>query len=162
RRRDARRAAAPPALAAAGRERGEARRAAPPRGRRDRGADRADRRAHGDVRGRGQRAGAGGAARRRDRPGAGDAAPCRRAGRQGGVPAGARRRPDPLDRRAAGGGRAVRWRALVVEDEWVARNYLVELLQASGSAEVVAAVGGLDDAREVMGALALDVAFVDV
>src|SRR5262249_21579179 len=30
------------------------------------------------------------------------------------------------------------------------------------SAEVVAAVGGLDDAREVMGALALDVAFVDV
>jgi DNA-binding LytR/AlgR family response regulator len=56
----------------------------------------------------------------------------------------------------------VKWRALVVDDEWVARNYLVELLHASGDAEVVAAVGSLDDAREVVGAIALDVAFVDV
>ena len=53
-------------------------------------------------------------------------------------------------------------RALVVDDEWVARNYLVELLQASGSAEVVAAVDYLDVAREALDSLALDVAFVDV
>ncbi|MGE5186788.1 MAG: LytR/AlgR family response regulator transcription factor [Acidobacteriota bacterium] len=53
-------------------------------------------------------------------------------------------------------------RALVVEDEWVARNYLVELLQASGAAEVVAAVDHLDVAREALDSLALDVAFVDI
>ena len=37
-------------------------------------------------------------------------------------------------------------RALVVEDEWAARNYLVELLQAAG-AEVVGAVATAEDAR---------------
>jgi len=31
-------------------------------------------------------------------------------------------------------------RALVVEDEWPARNYLVELLESSGLAQVVGAV----------------------
>ena len=56
----------------------------------------------------------------------------------------------------------MRMRALVVEDEWVARNYLVELLEASGSAEVVAAVDHLDAAREVLRSLAVDIAFVDV
>lgn len=54
--------------------------------------------------------------------------------------------------------------ALVVEDEWPARNYLVELLQASGRAEVVAAVATLDEAQEALGpgGVAADVAFVDV
>jgi len=56
----------------------------------------------------------------------------------------------------------VNLRALVVEDEWIARNYLVELLQASGSADVLAAVGNVGDAREVLDSLALDVVFVDV
>ena len=53
-------------------------------------------------------------------------------------------------------------RALVVEDEWVARNYLVELLQGSDSAEVVAAVDRLDVAREALDSLAVDIAFVDI
>jgi len=41
-------------------------------------------------------------------------------------------------------------RALVVEDEWPARNYLVELLEASGLAEVSGAVGTLDEARQAL------------
>jgi len=57
-------------------------------------------------------------------------------------------------------------RALVVEDEWPARNYLVELLEASGLAEVVGAVGSLEEARQVLGAdppgVGVDVAFVDI
>lgn len=55
-------------------------------------------------------------------------------------------------------------RALVVEDEWPARNYLVELLQESGQAEVLAAVATLDEARQALGpdGVAVDVAFVDV
>ncbi len=55
-------------------------------------------------------------------------------------------------------------RALIVEDEWPARNYLVELLQGSGMAEVAAAVATLEDAREALrpGGIAVDVAFVDV
>ncbi len=55
-------------------------------------------------------------------------------------------------------------RALIVEDEWPARNYLVELLQASGQAEVVAAVATLEEARAALGpdGVAVDVAFVDV
>jgi two-component system, LytTR family, response regulator LytT len=54
--------------------------------------------------------------------------------------------------------------ALVVEDEWPARNYLVKLLQESEKAEVVAAVATLDEASEVLGpsGIAVDVAFVDV
>jgi DNA-binding LytR/AlgR family response regulator len=55
---------------------------------------------------------------------------------------------------------------LVVEDEWPARNYLVELLESSGLAEVVGAVGGVDEARQALGAQAptvdIDAAFVDV
>ena len=42
---------------------------------------------------------------------------------------------------------------LVVEDEWPARNYLVELLEGSGLAEVVGAVGTAGDA-DTAGALA--------
>jgi DNA-binding LytR/AlgR family response regulator len=55
-------------------------------------------------------------------------------------------------------------RALVVEDEWATRNYLVELLQASGETEIVGAVSRADDARQVLDAAegAIDVAFVDV
>lgn len=58
-------------------------------------------------------------------------------------------------------------RALVVEDEWPARNYLVELLETSGLAEVAGAVGSLEDARQALttgdeSGLGIDVAFVDV
>jgi DNA-binding LytR/AlgR family response regulator len=56
-------------------------------------------------------------------------------------------------------------RALVVEDEWPARNYLVELLESSGLAEVVGAVGGVEEARQALAAGAdasVDVAFIDI
>jgi DNA-binding LytR/AlgR family response regulator len=55
-------------------------------------------------------------------------------------------------------------RALVVEDEWAARNYLVELLEGSGAVEVVCAAANAEDARDVLEAResAIDVAFVDV
>ena len=56
-------------------------------------------------------------------------------------------------------------RALVVEDEWPARNYLVELLEASSLAIVVGAVGSLEEARQVLEhetGSGLDVVFVDV
>jgi two-component system response regulator LytT len=57
-------------------------------------------------------------------------------------------------------------RALVVEDEWPARNYLVELIESSGLAEVVGAVSGIEEARQALGRdppdVRVDVAFVDV
>src|ERR1700722_17587850 len=57
-------------------------------------------------------------------------------------------------------------RALVVEDEWPARNYLVELLESAGLAEVAGAVGTLDEGRQALAGdppnLAVDAAFVDV
>jgi two-component system, LytTR family, response regulator LytT len=56
-------------------------------------------------------------------------------------------------------------RALVVEDEWPARNYLVELIEGSGIAEVVGAVANADEAKQALAPpspLAVDVAFVDV
>jgi len=57
-------------------------------------------------------------------------------------------------------------RALVVEDEWPARNYLVELLESSGLAEVVGAVGGIEEAKQALTddppGVGIDVAFVDV
>jgi two-component system, LytTR family, response regulator LytT len=57
-------------------------------------------------------------------------------------------------------------RALVVEDEWPARNYLVELIESSGLAEVVGAVGGIEEARQALSGeasgMSLDVAFIDV
>lgn len=56
-------------------------------------------------------------------------------------------------------------RALVVEDEWPARNYLVELLEATHLAAVVGAVADVDAAREALSptsGLAVDVVFVDV
>jgi DNA-binding LytR/AlgR family response regulator len=56
-------------------------------------------------------------------------------------------------------------RVLVVEDEWPARNYLVELLETSGLAQVVGAVANVADAREALSAspgLAIEAVFVDV
>jgi two-component system response regulator LytT len=53
----------------------------------------------------------------------------------------------------------------VIEDEWVARNYLVELVESSHLAEVVGAVGNVEEAHHVLTAAtpgAIDVAFVDV
>jgi two-component system response regulator LytT len=59
-----------------------------------------------------------------------------------------------------------RLRALVVEDEWPARNYLVELLESSGLSEVVGAVGGVDEARQALATdsstLGVDVVFADI
>jgi DNA-binding LytR/AlgR family response regulator len=57
-------------------------------------------------------------------------------------------------------------RTLVVEDEWPARNYLVELLQASHLAEVVGAVSSAEQAREAIQAqssgVGIECVFVDV
>jgi len=57
-------------------------------------------------------------------------------------------------------------RTLVVEDEWPARNYLVELLQASRLAEVVGAVAMTGEAREAVqseaAGIGIDCVFVDV
>jgi DNA-binding LytR/AlgR family response regulator len=55
-------------------------------------------------------------------------------------------------------------RALVVEDEWAARDYLVELLERSGEVEVIGAAASAEDAREVLQSRdsPIDVAFVDV
>src|SRR3979409_1783371 len=59
-----------------------------------------------------------------------------------------------------------RLRTLIIEDEWPARNYLAELLQGSGLAEVVGAAANLDAPREVLEAPpdfgALDAVVVDV
>jgi DNA-binding LytR/AlgR family response regulator len=55
-----------------------------------------------------------------------------------------------------------RLRALVLEDEWPARNYLVELIDSTGLGEVVGAVASVVEAREILAALAVDVVFVDV
>lgn len=62
-------------------------------------------------------------------------------------------------------GEVRRLRALVVEDEWPTRNYLVELIEATGLAEVVGAVPTLEEAREAVhptSGLSVDVVFVDV
>ncbi|MFT3711791.1 MAG: LytTR family DNA-binding domain-containing protein [Archangium sp.] len=56
-------------------------------------------------------------------------------------------------------------RCLVLEDEWPARNYLVELIQGSRLAQVVATTATVEEAREALApsaALAIDVAFIDV
>lgn len=56
-------------------------------------------------------------------------------------------------------------RALVVEDEWPARNYLVELIESTGLADVVGAVAHTSQAREVLEAtphVPVDVVFVDI
>jgi len=56
-------------------------------------------------------------------------------------------------------------RALVVDDEWPARNYLVELIETSKLASVAGAIATVDDARQALepsSGLAVDVVFVDV
>lgn len=56
-------------------------------------------------------------------------------------------------------------RALIVEDEWPARSYLVELVQQTGLADVVAAVATVTEAEQALqpsARAAIDVAFVDV
>jgi two-component system response regulator LytT len=57
-------------------------------------------------------------------------------------------------------------RALVVEDEWPARNYLVELLESSRLAEVVGAVGTIDEVKQALTSevpgVGVDVVFVDI
>jgi DNA-binding LytR/AlgR family response regulator len=56
-------------------------------------------------------------------------------------------------------------RALVIDDEWPARNYLVELLEGSGLAHVVGAVASVEEAKGALGSasqLEVEVAFVDV
>jgi DNA-binding LytR/AlgR family response regulator len=54
--------------------------------------------------------------------------------------------------------------ALIIEDEWPARNYLVELLRDTGSFGDIAAVTNVDDARKVLERpeLGVEVAFIDV
>ncbi len=60
--------------------------------------------------------------------------------------------------------RAALLRALVIEDEWPAREYLVELLLATGEVEVVAAVASAAEARQALGpgGIEVEVAFVDI
>jgi two-component system, LytTR family, response regulator LytT len=55
---------------------------------------------------------------------------------------------------------------LILEDEWVARDFLSEIVQSSGLATVVGAVGGYADAAEFLegsaGTAPVDVVFVDI
>ncbi len=53
-------------------------------------------------------------------------------------------------------------KALVLEDEWPTRNYLVKLIEGTRLAEVIGAVATLDEAREALAGSPADVAFVDV
>jgi two-component system response regulator LytT len=56
-------------------------------------------------------------------------------------------------------------RTLVVEDEWAARDYLVELLDGSNLAQVAGAVSSAAEAREILlgeGRHAFDAVFLDV
>jgi len=81
----------------------------------------------------------------------------------------------------SGSASALRLRTLVVEDEWPARNYLVELIEGSGLGQVVGAVSRVDEAREALagrsappsssravdggaaeGAMGIEAVFVDV
>jgi DNA-binding LytR/AlgR family response regulator len=60
---------------------------------------------------------------------------------------------------------ASRLRVLVLEDERPARNYLIELIEATQMAEVIGAVASANEAREVLEAAdgaKVDAAFVDV
>lgn len=60
---------------------------------------------------------------------------------------------------------AIKFGALVVEDEWPARNYLVELLEATGRVEIVGAVASVQEAEGALApesGLRIDIAFLDV
>lgn len=56
-------------------------------------------------------------------------------------------------------------RVLVLEDEWVARNFLVEMIESTGIASVVGATGTFDDAVSFIQSeepASIDVVFVDI
>lgn len=56
-------------------------------------------------------------------------------------------------------------RVLVLEDEWVARNFLVEMVEATGIATIVGAVATFDEAASFIRAAepsSIDVVFVDI
>jgi DNA-binding LytR/AlgR family response regulator len=53
-------------------------------------------------------------------------------------------------------------KALVLEDEWPTRNYLVKLIEGTGQAEVIGAVSSVGEAREALAGSSVDVVFVDV
>ena len=53
-------------------------------------------------------------------------------------------------------------KALVLEDEWPTRNYLVQLIHDTHLAEVVGAVASLDEAHEALEGSPIDVVFVDI
>lgn len=54
-------------------------------------------------------------------------------------------------------------KVLVLEDEWIARNFLVEIIESSGVATVIGAVGAFDDAVELIDdRTGLDAVFVDI
>ena len=53
-------------------------------------------------------------------------------------------------------------KALVLEDEWPTRNYLVKLIEGTRCAEVIGAVATIDEAREALAGSSADVVFVDV
>jgi DNA-binding LytR/AlgR family response regulator len=53
-------------------------------------------------------------------------------------------------------------KALVLEDEWATRNYLVKLIEGTRRAEVIGAVASLDEAQQAMADSSVDVVFVDV
>src|SRR5260370_31249797 len=81
-----------------------------------------------------------------------------------GAAASAQTRSYSVDRRdpTRGDPLMTRLRTLVLEDEWPARNYLVQLIEATQLAEVVGAVASVADAREALAVLPVDVVFVDV
>jgi two-component system, LytTR family, response regulator LytT len=53
-------------------------------------------------------------------------------------------------------------RALVLEDEWPTRNYLVKLIEGTGLAQVVGAVSNIDETREALAGPPVDVVFADI
>ena len=57
-------------------------------------------------------------------------------------------------------------RALIVEDEWAARNYLIELVNGSGAAQVLGAVATVEEAQEALRAtppgVSIEVLFIDI
>jgi DNA-binding LytR/AlgR family response regulator len=53
-------------------------------------------------------------------------------------------------------------KALVLEDEWPTRNYLVKLIEGTHRAEVLGAVASVEEALQAMAGSTLDVVFVDV
>jgi DNA-binding LytR/AlgR family response regulator len=69
-----------------------------------------------------------------------------------------------MDAMSSSGAAPGRLRALIVEDEKPARDYLVELLVACGQVDIVAAVASADEARQALGpgGVEVEVAFVDI